>query len=457
MINTNIIILSIIIISLFILFLLSNKANQQTTINEPFKNKDENKKKNKKKTSSLDFLSIGESYKNTLNNGENIYDKLKTHNNLKNDEYEDLLINIKVDVDKSANIIYTDFLSDKINMKNIDNYLQKTFYNKLNNSFTKYKKLKIVDELIIEVEYILQEKMIDYIENKKSPGNTDNLEAFFIDIGVNRLSDQVDKGMEEATEAGKILEKKELFNYIISKLSIYDPEELDNKLTEQFISESQVNTITKPGVYDQLTANKLGKIYEYQQSKAPPNINNVLIDPLKLIQTTQDDLLNIFSVDDPLNDNLQINKSRYISRGSLLVDSKTPKYTNINYKSNEIENHPYILNTSSNIEKILKDKETDINEIKSRNYLDNEEETIEGFNNIKNNSSDNNSLNTIDNLIGYITNNIFNLLNNIFNNNNNSEAFKNVLFNIKNLNNQKFISYGILLIFISIILFLLSF
>ena len=227
-------------------------------------------------------------------------------------------------------------------------------------------------------------------------------------------------------------------------------EEMKNKSilkTEKFSSYGNTMFNGKNNQYDGLINEDLKDLFNNRDSSSSDE--TVFIDPLKAIGRLQDDvvgLLENIGSNNKMGNKMQnkakngltdsTNRGSYLNsleneeilfRDNLLED----KLSNLFFSKGKKEN-PKILKKDFETRKILKDKESDIAEIKSRSdiFKEENEDVVEGFEAKK---TDNISK-VADGFIKYSSKSLMKLLNIDYNN----------LFN--NLDNETMISYGVILI-----------
>jgi hypothetical protein len=477
----------IIIMALAILF--NNSKTKKNTINEGFNRIDKNRITDIKYINNEEGFTNEEdpiaklepiyedekqNYKQIFKNGEDLFNALVdlTDNSSVDDLIQpsvlaDLAINIKTDIDTLINKIFTKF--ENINIADVDEYLENEYNNNLETVYNKYSKdyPQITNIIKKEINDLLLEKIDEFMANNSSGKNfkADTFEGFYSSSNnISNLSNNINSSINNIDEAEKNLELIRKMTYIrnmiapsneeneaeINKLleSFYNPTSTisQNKDTVQPSTPLSSNpTVTNPmnkipKTYDGFTRSELEIIRRNQIANTPKNIDKVLIDPLKAVETVQEDLLGLL---EKFNNK---KKSQYLNRqfdptnrGSYLVNS--PNDDLVVNKINNLQNYSKSNNYSK---KIISPKE-EINKILTNKEYQNN--IVEGFKNPSLSKKKQTSISTImDGFIKYSSNNILNIINKLTSG----------TINIDSFDNNKMQSYGIIIIVLSILLFFIS-
>lgn len=484
----------ILLITLFILFLHKEKNISNFNNIESFNTNSNNYDNFRSNINPINMDIYKKLFINRFKNGEEIYKLVYLNGNLKPDEYEDLVVNLEVDIKKIANKIFNELLSDDITMENIDEYMKNKFYKQQKKHFKTYLDTitPALEELLNkEVDILLTDKIKDYIKNVKGSLNkkrTGGVESFYINLGQNNAAESVEAETKIVEEDERILNNKNLLNYVLSQLSTYV--ELDEngkpikdnkkKKKDKFVNTHDYNNNSTNGnnfiykgqnlddynehnltdtqkpssnteskninnySYSNQTAYDLNKIYSEQQEKMRKhkNMNELLINPVQAIEDFQNTVIGLISNNNVSNNNEGFeNTHNFANRGQNMKHiGQTKEYNRyINY------------NNYSNVKSYKSDGSI---------YNDgfNENNTLEGFenNNLDKNKNRNKNKNSntenLDSIVEYTINTSKNLLSQVmpFLRNSN-ELFNGSKQNAKNMKN-----YGIMLIIISFILFIIS-
>ena len=417
---------------------------------------------------------IKELYIEELINGEEIFNSINESNSLVYDEFESLAINLKTEIDIISNEILEGILDDSImSNEEIDEYYNNIHQNKMELLFDNFLEYGIDNQILKkELENQLSNKITSYIETSLSeePISTNDIEGF--QNILDTLDDNLESKMQETNKKIKNLDIKKKLYYFLDKIETTDIdqknaikktiiEEMKNKSilkTEKFSSYGNTMFNGKNNQYDGLINEDLKDLFNNNSSSSD---ETVFIDPLKAIGRLQDDvvgLLENIGSNNKMGNKMQnkakngltdsTNRGSYLNsleneeilfRDNLLED----KLSNLFFSKGKKEN-PKILKKDFETRKILKDKESDIAEIKSRSDIFKEEkkneDVVEGFESKKKN---NNTAKVADGFIKYSSKSLMKLLNIDYNN----------LFN--NLDNETMISYGVILIILALFLFFL--
>ena len=203
--------------------------------------------------------------------------------------------------------------------------------------------------------------------------------------------------MEEANRDAAIIEMTRKLTYIRNILSDDETESTEElkKLMEGFynpvstISTNIASTIPdtslfetsttigprmiQPKSFDGLSNEELEVIKRNQIANTPQNINTILIDPLKAVETVQDDVINLLEKFNNKEKDKYLNRQFYdpTNRGSYLTNSLTDRiqdksidnlsyYKNTSYGSDILgnsTNYPNIIPPKQKIQSILENKE----------------------------------------------------------------------------------------------------
>jgi predicted XRE-type DNA-binding protein len=473
-----------------------------------------------------------QNYKTMFKNGEELFTALVdlsqiTNTELINEliqpsELSDLANNIKNDVNDITNNIFTKF--EELSMSEIDSYLEGEYISIQSEIINKYSDdyPEINDIIKKEINDILLEKIDDFISNNSSANNftAKSLEPFYNSItnpvntnssitkpvntnqtnnNLDNLVGNLNKSIDTIDDTENKIELLRKMTYIRNMIA---PSDEENEAALQNLMEGFYNptstisqgpeavvpgnplmsepTVTNPMMpspktFDGFTRGELEIIRRNQLANTPKNIDTVLIDPLKAVETVQEDLLGLLET---FSDK---QKSKYLNRqfdptnrGSYLINSPTDdlvinNITNLqNYSKPVINNYSKrITSPKEQIQSILANKEY-------RNMSSNN--TIEGFENIddnaniSNNTNMNNNINMnkevnneniklagtskisksntaiFDGFIKYSSTMILNLINKLTSGS----------INIDAMDNNKMQSYGIIIIAIAILLFFIS-
>jgi hypothetical protein len=491
----------IIVLSLAILFNNSKKSNYKTYIQTEGFNSEEDIQ-NKEKQLEL-LIPIYEEEKNKyklmFKNGEEIFNSIIDISNINIEtidtliqpsELEELAINIQTDITTIVNKIFTTF--EKIAITDVDKYLSE------DGEYILLQK-KIIEKyssMYSELENLIKEEintlLLDKIDNKLS-NNSSNYKIEDTKLNTNTtnsgnngflsgLNNKLSSKTKDIDNAEKIIELKRKFTYIRNKIAPSDEANEDElkKIVESFyepistMSSSPESTIPSnplmttettltrpmqriPKSFDGFTSEELEIIKRNQLANTPKNIDTVLIDPLKAVETVQEDLLGLLET---FNDsNNKKSKSEYLNRqfdptnrGSYLINSPTDEFT-----TNKINNLSNYSKPSSYSKRILSPKEKILETLSNKEYrtIDNQlvkENTTdiikEGFENKNNDKVEKKTeiLSLFDGFIRYSSTIISGLINKLTSSNT----------DINSMDNNKMQSYGIIIIAIAILLFFIS-
>jgi hypothetical protein len=465
----------------------------------------------------------------TFKNGEEIFNNIidLSHIIVNNDistlitpsELSDLATNIKTDIDDLVIQIFKDF--ENIKLEEVDNYLetdyiklQETVLNKYSNDYPIKELLqKELTELLIEkIDYTLENEgnsknfKYETFNELNSTMNTTILSTATTQsrnsdlIGLDKVNSGLDGKMAEADRDAKIIEMTRKLTYIRGKITGEDPESAEElkKLMEGFynptstfsgatsttLPSSPLTTsgsgigprIPQPKSFDGLSNEELEVIKRNQIANTPQNIDTILIDPLKAVETVQDDIIGLLET---FNSN---EKKKYLNRqfdptnrGSYLTNSLTDRIQdtsiqNLSYYSNP--HHSAIIPPKEKVLNILANKEyRQINhdsnsgiegfEVNSENIAIKDPKLFGINNSNSNNLNDNNNnsnnkksekqseiLNIADNFVKYSSSTILGLVNKVLGGTMNID--------INNMDNNKMQSYGVIIIAVAILLFFIS-
>lgn len=408
-----------------------------------------------------------------LRNIENIKAKLFADSTINNSNIIDVLTLIEKKiplVEKRINDKLNDMLEE---YKKINNYkaaineFYPTKYNKIiADNLSEFEDYNITTELQTEITLRIIETQKTNLLNIESTYKTPEVkEPSPTQMGVFMSSlDNLETGIDNM----EIIElRRNQYIYLLTKLGLED-EELSQTITnstnivvEDFTVNS--NNITS---FDGLSTVQLNKIKDYNNAnKSPYSHETLLIDPLKIISNVQDDTISLlektfqkYEPTDTTNGNITTSTNPTTTqegfdasnRGSYLTNSPTdkivnPHVANLSYSSKQAE-QPKYLSSQSKVFTTLKEKESDIAEIKSRVYADTE--VKEGFEDgttatdAKKSSSS--TIKLFDGFIKYSANILTDLIKLIIN------------FDVNELDTSKLTSYGVVLIIISVILYFIS-
>jgi hypothetical protein len=469
----------IIILSLVILF---NNSKKQKIINNTTEGFEDN---------SIDLGTIKaiyeeekKKYLSMFKNGEEIFNSIidlslitsttDIENLIEPSVIADLGTNLQTDIITLTTKIFNKF--EKLNINEVDNYLSGEYISDQDNIINKYLEYPDTIELIKkEINDILLEK-IDYLLS--NIGNSSNFKTDEKDYSINNTSKGVslndfdnklyDK-VKDVNNMEKIITAKRTLTYIRNKIAPSEEanEEELKKLLESFynpistISTSSETTtpdnslmtettitgplMSTPKSFDGFTKEELEIIQRNQIANTPKNIDTVLIDPLKAVETVQGDLLGLLEKFNDSNNNKK--KKEYLdrqfdptNRGSYLINSPNTYLTD-----NKIENLSYYSKPSNYSKKILSPKEKIKSELSNKEYRKIDDQLTkpaikEGF------ESQSEIVSLFDGFVKYSSNIIKVLINNLTSG----------TINIDSFDNNKMQSYGIIIIAISILLFFIS-
>lgn len=509
---------------------LNNNNNKKNNNKEGFKS-GSGKSMTSSSTAIATLIPIYEAEKDnfitTFKNGEEIFNNIIDLSQIivNNDistlitpsELSDLATNIKTDIDDLVIQIFKDF--ETIKLEEVDNYLETDYINVQNTVFNKYSNDYPIKELLQkELTELLIEK-IDYtLENEGNSKNfkyetfnelnstmktsilsTTTTQARNRDlIGFNKVNSKLDSKMAEADRDAKIIEMTRKLTYIRGKITGEDPESTEElkKLMEGFYNPTSTFsgatsttlpsaplTTSGPGIgpripqpksFDGLSNEELEVIKRNQIANTPQNIDTVLIDPLKAVETVQDDIIGLLET---FNSN---EKKKYLNRqfdptnrGSYLTNSLTDRIQDTSIKNLSYYSNPYhsgiippkekVLNILTNKEYRQINPESDSGiegfEVNSENIAIKDPKLFSNSsnnndNNNNNSNSDNKSekqsemLNIADNFVKYSSSTILGLVNKVLRGTMNID--------INNMDNNKMQSYGVVIIAIAILLFFIS-
>ena len=424
-------------------------------------------------------------FNKSLIKGDKIFNTIRLNDDINLDDYEDLLNNIINSINTTANDILNKYI-DNINDFNINkkNYL--TVYNTIRAKEV----AKSLEEYEFESDfnlYMIQNinsKVIELIKsylndnqtketptvftNKKEnknvfPGHyNEEKEDTVHDFNIDNADKTSKQGMIDAERDKNKLEVFKYLSLLLSDINISDLESEEKsknekekkKKKEKFKSDVEKNPNTINNMerdlvfYDNLPPKDLEIYYENQRKKVPSTMekSRILIDPLEALETFQDDIINLFNnykqVNKKISDNINNNK-----KDNVFINNKSNIGTHLKNKSQSTDINKDNL---TNIKTVVKQNNNNNLILKGNEAIT---PSIEGFETEVNmdsndiNINNNNSLSSVDSFIEYLYKLSIQVLYELL-------PF---IKNIDKLDNHKMISYGVLLILLSIVLLLLMF
>jgi hypothetical protein len=468
----------IIILSLAILFNNSNKQNNINNIlnsnTEGFSTKD--------KTPLEIIIPIyeeeKENYINLFIYGEEIFNSILdisiiTEDNIDTliepSELADLAVNITSDIEIFVNNAYKKI--EELQLKEIDNYLNNEYIKEKEKLYSNYDYPNINIGLDKEITSLLINKINKVLENSGNSKNFKIEEEFSNNlIGLDKLNKGLTSKIGEIEEDEKLIEMTRKLTYVITKLdddkseddlkkilseNFYNPIStfpLSSSITIPSVPLTTTTTLTNPKLpipksFDGLSNEELEIIKRNQIANTPQNINTILIDPLKAVETVQDDILGLLETFSNKEKSSYLNRQfDPTNRGSYLINSPTDdlvvnKIDNLSYYSSSVKPEK-IISPKEKILDILSNKEnrTLPNELRNNFPITNQQ--IEGFED--NNQST--TMNIFDGFIKYSSSSIISLINKLTSGS----------IDINSIDNNKLQSYGIIIIVIAILFFFIS-
>lgn len=411
-----------------------------------------------------------------LINISNIINTLKSDISLDEKTIYELLLLIEKKI-PSVELYLNNIIEEQLNSEynniteyknTVDNFFSKKYKEYINDKLNEFSDYNIIPDLEVELTSRIIKTQITNLSNIEKGDTNDNEEPEpTATSGTFGIIDQVNNMEKSVDNISSSTFKRQQYVYLLEKLGTSNEElaqaisDSANVNVEGFTNNS--NNITS---FDGLNTVQLNKIKKYNDdNKSPYSHETLLIDPLKIISNVQDDTISLlektfqkYEPTDTTNGNITTSTNPTTTqegfdasnRGSYLTNSPTdkivnPHVSNLSYNSKEAE-QPKYLSSQSKVFKTLKEKESDIEEIKSRKYgNDTEKEGFEdGTTTTDANNKSSSTIKLFDGFIKYSANILTSLIKMIIN------------FDVNELDTNKLTSYGVVLIIISVILYFIS-